>query len=54
MALIIFIIVAFAMVLGAGPTGEKHTGETWRDYPVFINGFRGFGNSALFGIWAMG
>ncbi|KAH7348422.1 amino acid permease-domain-containing protein [Rhexocercosporidium sp. MPI-PUGE-AT-0058] len=53
-ALIIFIIVAFAMVLGAGPTGETHTGETWRDYPVFMNGFRGFGNSALFGIWAMG
>ncbi|KAL5322763.1 hypothetical protein ACEPPN_010739 [Leptodophora sp. 'Broadleaf-Isolate-01'] len=53
-ALIIFIIVAFAMVLGAGPTGGKHTGETWRDYPIFINGFRGFGNSALFGIWAMG
>lgn len=42
------------MTLGAGPTGQKHSGETWRDYPVFKNGFKGFANSALLGIWAMG
>jgi amino acid transporter len=52
--LIIFIIVAFAMVLGAGPTGSFHNGSTWRDYPVFLNGFKGFANSALLAIWAMG
>ncbi|CZR61357.1 related to amino acid transport protein GAP1 [Phialocephala subalpina] len=54
LALIIFILAGFAMILGAGPTGKKHTGETWRDYPVFLNGFKGFANSALLGIWAMG
>jgi amino acid transporter len=54
LGLIIFIITGFAMVLGAGSTGTKHNGETWRDYPVFLNGFKGFGNSALLGIWAMG
>jgi len=53
-ALIIFIISAFAMVLGAGPNGTKHTGETYRDYPVFKNGFKGFANAALLAIWAMG
>ncbi|KAE8454311.1 hypothetical protein EG329_005236 [Mollisiaceae sp. DMI_Dod_QoI] len=54
LALIIFILAGFAMILGAGPTGQVHNGETWRDYPVFLNGFKGFGNSALLGIWAMG
>jgi amino acid permease len=48
--LAILIIVAFAMVLGVGPTGSKQRGETYRDYPVFKIGFKGFTNAALLAI----
>lgn len=37
---VIFIIVAFALIFGAGPTGKVHNGDTWRDLPVFKNGFK--------------
>lgn len=37
--LIIIIFFCFAVVLGAGPNGVKHTGENWRNYPAFKNGF---------------
>lgn len=53
-ALIIFMIAAFAMTMGAGSTGTVHTGETWRDYPVFKNGFKGLANSMLAALWAIG
>ncbi|KAI9047944.1 hypothetical protein LZ554_007746 [Drepanopeziza brunnea f. sp. 'monogermtubi'] len=53
-ALTIFIIAGLALTLGAGPKSEKKTGEIWRDYSVFINGFKGLANSALYVIWAVG
>lgn len=42
------------MVLGAGPNGKMHHGETWTDFPVFLNGFGGFANCALLAVWAVG
>ncbi|KAF2092306.1 hypothetical protein K490DRAFT_33007 [Saccharata proteae CBS 121410] len=53
-ALVIFVVAMFAMVLGAGPTGHAHHGETWTRYPAFKNGFQGFGNCLLLALWAMG
>ena len=43
-----------AIVLGAGPTGRVHHGETWQDGKAFRNGFKGFGNSVLLAILAIG
>ncbi|PIG88624.1 hypothetical protein AARAC_000456 [Aspergillus arachidicola] len=38
--LFLFIIVlSLALVLGAGPNGYMHHGETWTDRPAFLNGF---------------
>ncbi|KAI7186014.1 hypothetical protein KC363_g6826 [Hortaea werneckii] len=53
-ALIIFIIVAFALVLGAGPDGYFHHGATWQGGLAFQNGFKGYGNSVLLAILAIG
>ncbi|KAI7262354.1 hypothetical protein KC345_g9451 [Hortaea werneckii] len=53
-ALIIFIIVAFALVLGAGPDGYVHHGETWQGGLAFRNGFKGYSNSVLLAILAIG
>ncbi|KAI7334543.1 hypothetical protein KC315_g3690 [Hortaea werneckii] len=53
-ALITFIIVAFALVLGAGPDGYVHRGETWQGGLAFRNGFKGYGNSVLLAILAIG
>lgn len=54
-ALFIFIIAGFAMVLGAGPKGTLHKGETWQqEGSGFRNGFKGFGNSVLLAVLAIG
>ena len=53
-ALIIFMIAGLAMVLGAGPKGTIHHGETWEDGLAFRNGFKGFSNSVLLAILAIG
>ena len=53
-ALIIFVVVAFALVLGAGPNGHVHHGETWDNGLAFRNGFKGYGNSVLLAILAVG
>ncbi|EMT73294.1 General amino acid permease AGP1 [Fusarium odoratissimum] len=43
-----------ASLLGAGPNGYVHHGETWTDLPAFLNGFSGFANCALLATWAVG
>lgn len=53
-ALLIFMIAGLAMVLGAGPKGYVHHGETWQNGLAFRNGFKGFGNSILLAILAIG
>ncbi|KAL4740632.1 amino acid permease/ SLC12A domain-containing protein [Aspergillus similis] len=52
--LFIFIIVGIALVFGAGPNGTAHHGENWQDGTAFLNGFKGFGNSVLLAILAIG
>ncbi|KAL4810959.1 amino acid permease/ SLC12A domain-containing protein [Aspergillus unguis] len=52
--LIIFIITGIALVFGAGPTGTMHHGENWQDGKAFLNEFKGFGNSVLLAILAIG
>ena len=42
------------MVLGAGPDGYVHHGETWQGGLAFRNGFKGYGNSVLLAILAIG
>lgn len=42
------------MVLGAGPDGYVHHGETWQDGLAFRNRFKGYGNSVLLAILAIG
>ncbi|KAL3462386.1 amino acid permease/ SLC12A domain-containing protein [Aspergillus heterothallicus] len=54
LVLIIFIIVGIALVFGAGPEGTMHHGENWQDGQAFLNGFKGFGNSVLLAILAIG
>lgn len=52
---LLFLVCSIAMIAGAGPTGKKHTGETWRDHPAFSsNGFKGISSSWLLAVWAMG
>lgn len=53
-ALIIFLIVAMALVFGAGPAGVEHHGDAWKHGTAFLNGFKGFGSSALLAILAIG
>jgi amino acid transporter len=54
LVLIIFIIVGIAIIFGAGAEGTMHHGETWQNGNAFLNGFKGFGNSALLAILAIG
>lgn len=54
LVLILFIIVGVALVFGAGPNGTMHHGETWQSGDAFLNGFKGFGNSILLAILAIG
>ncbi|KIW70758.1 hypothetical protein PV04_02999 [Phialophora macrospora] len=52
--LFIFILfLSFALIAGAGPTGQRHTGTAWRQ-EAFKNGFGGFAQCALLAIWAVG
>ncbi|EEU42434.1 uncharacterized protein NECHADRAFT_39829 [Fusarium vanettenii 77-13-4] len=51
---LIIITLSLALVLGAGPKGKVHHGETWTDLPAFLNGFSGFANCALLATWAVG
>ncbi|RDW85811.1 putative amino acid permease [Coleophoma crateriformis] len=53
-ALFIFMIAGLAMVLGAGPKGTLHHGETWTSGLAFRNSFKGFSNSVLLAILAIG
>lgn len=36
---LIIIVLSLALVLGAGPTGSIHHGDTWTSLPPFLNGF---------------
>ncbi|KAL4887320.1 amino acid permease/ SLC12A domain-containing protein [Aspergillus karnatakaensis] len=54
LVLIVFIIVGVALVFGAGPEGRMHHGENWEDGKAFLNEFKGFGNSVLLAILAIG
>ncbi|OJJ59919.1 hypothetical protein ASPSYDRAFT_1175351 [Aspergillus sydowii CBS 593.65] len=54
LVLIIFIIVGVALVFGIGPEGTVHHGENWQDGKAFLNEFKGFGNSVLLAILAIG
>lgn len=54
LVLIIFIIVGVALVFGVGPEGTVHHGENWQDGKAFLNEFKGFGNSVLLAILAIG
>ncbi|CAP85993.1 Pc20g06640 [Penicillium rubens Wisconsin 54-1255] len=53
---LIIILFSLALVLGAGPNGYIHRGETWTTLPPFLNGFsqQGFANCALLATWAVG
>ncbi|KAF9893669.1 hypothetical protein FE257_009837 [Aspergillus nanangensis] len=48
------VFVSLAIIGGAGPKGEVKDGSTWTRLPAFKNGFYGFANAALLGIWAVG
>ncbi|KAF2720211.1 hypothetical protein K431DRAFT_271280 [Polychaeton citri CBS 116435] len=50
----VIILLSLAIVCGVGPAGYVHDGSTWTDYPVFKNGFGGFGTAALLATWAVG
>ena len=51
---LIIIFLSLALTLGAGPNGKFHNGATWRDFPVFKNGFSGMANCLLLATWAVG
>ncbi|KAM0205559.1 hypothetical protein ACHAPQ_011829 [Fusarium lateritium] len=51
---LIIIFLSLALVCGAGPSGEVHSGSTWTDLDPFKNGFSGFANAALLATWAVG
>lgn len=36
---LIIITLSLALVLGAGPNGYVHHGQTWTELPAFLNGF---------------
>lgn len=36
---LIIVALSLALVLGAGPEGRIHHGETWTELPAFLNGF---------------
>ncbi|KAJ5773732.1 hypothetical protein N7457_008628 [Penicillium paradoxum] len=51
---LIIIVLSLALVLGAGPNGSMHRGDTWTELPPFLNGFSGFANCAILAVWAVG
>ncbi|KAJ5247958.1 hypothetical protein N7524_011918 [Penicillium chrysogenum] len=51
---LIIILLSLALVLGAGPNGYIHRGETWTTLTPFLNGFSGFANCVLLATWAVG
>ncbi|KAI0153865.1 amino acid permease/ SLC12A domain-containing protein [Pestalotiopsis sp. NC0098] len=51
---LIIILLSLALVLGAGPEGHVHHGETWTELSPFLNGFSGFASCALLATWAVG
>ncbi|KAF3006960.1 hypothetical protein E8E14_004184 [Neopestalotiopsis sp. 37M] len=51
---LIIVALSLALVLGAGPEGRVHHGETWTELPAFLNGFSGFASCALLATWAVG
>lgn len=53
-ALLIFLVTGLALVLGAGPDGEKADGTVWTTDLAFRNGFKGFSESTLLAILAIG
>ncbi|EFW99737.1 amino acid permease [Grosmannia clavigera kw1407] len=53
-ALIIFLITGLCLILGAGPSGHKADGKVWTTDLAFRNGFKGFGQSTLLAILAIG
>ncbi|KAH8705938.1 amino acid permease-domain-containing protein [Talaromyces proteolyticus] len=53
-ALILFVIIGVALIFGAGADGTVHNGENWQNGMAFLNGFKGFGNSVLLAILAIG
>lgn len=53
-ALLLFMVAGLALILGAGPEGRVHHGETWEDGLAFRNGFKGYSNSVLLAILAIG
>ncbi|KAH8892836.1 amino acid permease [Thozetella sp. PMI_491] len=54
MTLLIFMVVAFAIIFGAGPKGYVHHGETWQNGLAFLNGFKGYGTTVLILVSAIG
>lgn len=36
---LLIIVLSLALVLGAGPNGFVHNGDTWTRLPPFLNGF---------------
>ncbi|KAL4906687.1 hypothetical protein BDW74DRAFT_176996 [Aspergillus multicolor] len=48
------VIIALAVIGGAGPDGSVKDGSTWTDLPAFKNGFGGFASAALLAVWAVG
>lgn len=36
---LLIIVLSLALVLGAGPSGFVHHGDTWTRLPPFLNGF---------------
>ncbi len=53
-ALFTFIIAGVCIALGAGPNGRVHDGSTWSNGLAFRNGFKGYANSVLLAILAIG
>jgi amino acid transporter len=42
---LIIIILSLALVLGAGPNGYMHHGDTWTSLPAFLNDFSVYSGS---------
>ncbi|RDW72304.1 uncharacterized protein DSM5745_07476 [Aspergillus mulundensis] len=51
---VFIVIIALAVIGGAGPNGSVKDGSTWTDLPAFKNGFGGFASAALLAVWAVG
>lgn len=53
-AFLIIFFSSIAIMAGGGPTGRVHSGETWRDYTKFKNGFAGIAQCMMLACWAYG